>query len=352
MMARPLVASAAIAFALVACPPYRKVVVDGQEMTIDDAASRAFAAAQGSYDASRFDEAARGFAAVAEQYPDSAYADEARLQRGRALAKLGKLDEAQKAFKDIVEGPKESKFRKQAALELAQIQARVGKKEEAAESMRVAVEQMSEAEKRESAQKIAEAYAGAGAQGEAAAFAARALEVATTPEERTARLADYERALLAIPGPGPPRLVPDLDRKSPAWPPAALTLARIQLHAGDRTHADELARQILSEVNTGPVAEGAQAVELAISSSANVKPTLIGIALPLTGDFKAFSDQILNALALAIDLQNRSGVQVSLKDTRGEPDGAAQAADELTQDGGIVLLRPHGPPEGLAAAET
>src|SRR2546430_15220282 len=119
MMARPLVASAAIAFALVACPPSRKVVVDGQEMTLDDSASRAFAAAQGSYDASRFDEAARGFAAVAEQHPDSAYADEARLQRGRAPAQLGKLDAAPNAFKGIVEGRKGSTFRKQAALELA-----------------------------------------------------------------------------------------------------------------------------------------------------------------------------------------------------------------------------------------
>jgi ABC-type branched-subunit amino acid transport system substrate-binding protein/predicted negative regulator of RcsB-dependent stress response len=350
-MHRPLLALvASAAMTLAACAQSRKVVVDGQEMTLDDAASRAFAAAQAAYDASRFEEAARGFAAVAEQYPDSAYADEARLQRGRALAKLGKLDEAQKVFKDIVEGSRESRFRKQAALELAQIQARQGKKEEAAQSMRTAVEQMSEAEKRESAQKIADAYAGAGALGEAAAFAARALEGATTPEERAARLAEYERALLAMPGPGLARLVADLDRKSPAWPPAALTLARIQLHAGDRTHAEELARQILSEVNTGPVAEGARGIQLAISSSANVKPTLIGIALPLTGDFKGFSDQILNALALAVDLQNRSGVQVSVKDTRGEPDGAAQAVEDLAKDGAIVILGPIGLTEGSAAA--
>src|SRR5438067_1698156 len=346
-MKRVLLASALV---LVCCAPSRKVIVDGQEMTLEDASSRAFAAAQGAFDASRYDEAARGFAAVVEKYPDSPYADEARLQRGRALAKLGKLDEAQKAFKDIVEGPKETKFRKQAALELAQIQAKQGKKEEAAESMRAAVEQMSEAEKRESAQKIAEAYAGAGAQGEAAAFAARALEGATTPEDKAARLVEYERSLEAIPGPALARLVADLDRKSPAWPPAALTLARIQLHAGDRAHADELARQILSEMNTGPIAEGAQGVQLAISSGANVKPTLIGIALPLTGDFKAFSEQILNAFALAIDLQNRSGVQVSVKDTRGEPDGAAQAIEDLAKDGAIVILGPIGLTEGSAAA--
>src|SRR3954466_10101623 len=348
-MHRPLLALVA-SVALASCAQSRKVVVDGQEMTLDDAASRAFSVAQAAYDAGRFEEAARRFAAVADQYPDSAYADEARLQRGRALGKLGKLDEAQKVFKDIVEGPKESRFRKQAALELAQIQARQGKKEEAAQSMRTAVEQMSEAEKRESAQKIAEAYTSAGAQGEAAAFAARALEAEATPEERAARLADYERALQAMPGPGLARLVADLDRKSPAWPPAALTLARVQLHAGDRAHADELARQILAEVNTGPIAEGAQGIEVAISSSANVKPTLIGIALPLTGDFKGFSEQILNAPALAIDLQNRSGVQVSVKDTRGEPDGAAQAVEDLAKDGAVAILGPIGLSEGPAAA--
>src|SRR2546423_7998901 len=118
-MHRFLPALCASAAVTLACTPTRKVVVDGQEMSLDDAASRAFAAAQSSYDASRFEEAARGFAAVTEKYPDSAFADEARLQRGRALAKLGKLDEAQKAFQEVVEGPKESRFRKQAALELA-----------------------------------------------------------------------------------------------------------------------------------------------------------------------------------------------------------------------------------------
>ncbi|MFL5375510.1 MAG: ABC transporter substrate-binding protein [Myxococcales bacterium] len=349
-MNRARIAVVASALLVLSCAGARKVTVDGQEMTLEDAASRAFAAAQGSYDASRFDEAARGFAAVAEKYPESAYADQARLQQGRALVKLGKLDEAQKVFKGIVEGPKQSKFRKEAGLELAQIQAKQGNKEEAAESMRAAVEQMSEAEKQASAQKIAEAYAGAGAAGEAAAFAARALEGAATPEEKATRLAAYESALAAMPGPGLARLVADLDRKSPAWPPAALALARIPLHTGDRAHADELARQILSEVNEGPVAEGAKTVQVAISSSANVKPTLVGIALPLTGDFKAFSDQILNALALAVDLQNRSGIQVEMKDTRGEPDGAAQAVEDLAKDGAIVIVGPIGLTEGAAAA--
>jgi len=75
-------------------------------------------------------------------------------------------------------------------------------------------------------------------------FAARAVDAAPTPEERAARLLDYEKALHAAPGPVVAQLVADLDHRSAAWPPAALKLARLQLHAGDRAHADELSRQI------------------------------------------------------------------------------------------------------------
>ena len=156
-MHRPSLALCASVAVALSCAPSRKVVVDGQEMTLDDAASRAFAAAQAAYDASRFEEAARGFARVAEQYADSAYADEARLQRGRALAKLGKLDEAQKALKEIVEGQRESRFRKQAALELAQIQARQGKKEEAVKQQEKAVK-LAEGDMKKSLEKSLESY--------------------------------------------------------------------------------------------------------------------------------------------------------------------------------------------------
>src|SRR5207245_6839805 len=140
------------------------------------------------------------------------------------------------------------------------------------------------------ARSIANAYARTGEPGEGARFAAGASESAQTPEERAARLVDYEKALHAAPGPAVAQLVADLDRRSAAWPPAALKLARLQLHAGDRAHADELARQILAEVNTGPVAQGAQSIQLALSSAGNVRPNLIGIVLPLTGEYKALSD--------------------------------------------------------------
>src|SRR5207248_7032798 len=129
-----------------------------------------------------------------------------------------------------------------------------------------------------------------------------------------------------------------------------LPVTRLQLATGERAHADELAPQNRSEVDAGPVAEGAQSVQLAVSSSFGVKPNLIGIVLPLSGEYKALSDLMLNAIALAVDLQNRGGVQVSIKDSKGEPDAAAQAVEDLVREGAIAILGPIALAEGQAAA--
>jgi branched-chain amino acid transport system substrate-binding protein len=101
-------------------------------------------------------------------------------------------------------------------------------------------------------------------------------------------------------------------------------------------------------VNTGPIALGAQAIQL--SQPQLPRPNLIGIALPLTGEYKPFSDQVLNAVALAIDLQNKGPVQVEVKDTKGDADGAALAVEELARDGAVAILGPIALAEGTAAA--
>ncbi|MFL5310791.1 MAG: ABC transporter substrate-binding protein [Myxococcales bacterium] len=340
-----------VAALLAACGgPSRTVIVNGREVSYDDAANDVLGRGKRALAAGRTDDALKAFREVIDRFGQSAAADEARFLEGQALARAGRLQDAQGKLTDLLEKHPNTSFKKEAALELSAVQTKLGNTQEAAEAMRTAVSQMSDAEKQQAARSIAEAFARTGEPGEAVRFAARAVEAAQTAEERAARLADYEKALHAAPGPAVAQLVGDLDRRSAAWPPAALKLARLQLHAGDRAHADELARQILSEVNTGPVAQGAQGIQLALSSAGNVKPNLIGIVLPLTGEYKALSDLMLNAIALAVDLQNRGGVQVSIKDSKGEPDAAAQAIEDLVREGAIAILGPIALAEGQAAA--
>lgn len=301
---------------------------DGEERESQDELVRARAA----LDAGRFDEAADGFAAVLKQHPQGEQADEARYRRGQALARADRLEEAQVTLAKFLEERPTSRFKDAAALELQLVQAKLSKNQEAAQALQKSVDAQREREKAEGTPR-----------GLSLRAAAQALEGGGAA-------AAWETALEEAPAQEVARLVAEFDKKSKAWPAAALKLARIQLHTGDRAHAGELAGEILAVDAQGTAAEGARALQQSLQSAAQVKPTLVGIILPLTGDLKGFADQALNGIALTLDLQGRGPLQVQVVDTKGEPDTAADAVEQLAQAGAIAILGPLGIQEGLAAA--
>ena len=334
----------AVLLLLLACAPARTVMVNGHQVPYEEGAGIELGVAKASFDAGKYDLAAQQFATFIQRYRDSDLLDEALFRHGQALAKTNKLQEAQVALQDFLERRPTSPFKNSAVVELAAIQAKLG--QPAPPLPPVDPSQMSEQDKNQAAAALAESYARNGQWGEAMRWGARALETASSAESEP-RLKQYERALEAAPAPDIARLVSDLDRKSPAWPAAALKLARIQLHTGDRSHAEELARDVLSA--GGAYDDGARTVQQAAQGSP-LRPNLVGIVLPLTGDLKGFADQALNGIALTLDLQGRGKVQVEVVDTRGEPDVAAEAVEQLAQKGAIAVLGPLGIAEGLAAA--
>ncbi len=338
------------AFALLlalACASARTVTVGGREVPYEQAARDEFATARASLDQGKYELAVQQFGAFVQRYPDSGLVDEALFRRAQALSKGGKLQEAQAALQDFLEKRPASPFKGPAAVELAQVQARLAGAP--ATAPHVDTSQMSEKEKDQAAAALAETLARSGQAGEALRWSARAVESAD-PADREARLRQLETALDAAPAPDVARLVSELDKRSAAWAPAALKLARVQLHTGDRAHAADLAGEILSADAQGRYAEGARAVQEAARGSAQLKPNLIGIVLPLTGDLKGFADQALNGIALTLDLQGRGNFQVEVVDTKGEPDAAADAVEQLAQRGAVAILGPLGIAEGLAAA--
>ena len=338
---------------LSSCTPRRTVVVDGQSLPYEDAAARAFAAAKAAQDGGRYEQAASLYGDFLEQYADSDLSDEARFRRAQALAKANQLGQAQSAFQDLLEKHPTSKFKKAAALELSLVQARLGKTDTAGQPVKPAVEGMSESEKQQSAAAVSQAYQQSGDAAQGVRWAARAVEGAPEGPERDARLKEYVAAVESAPASDVAKLVAEVDRKSPAWAPAAIRLARIELHTGDRAHAGELAAQVLATGSAGAEADAAaRDVQRATGAGAEVKPQLVGIALPRSGDanLKAFADQVLDAIALAIDLENKGPIKVVIKDTKGEPDAAAEAVEELAKEGAIVILGPIGLVEGPAAA--
>src|SRR5437016_7242089 len=338
--------STAVLLLLLACAPARNVMVNGRQVPYEEGARIELGAAKASFDAGKYDLAAQQFASFIQRYRDSDLLDEALFRHGQALAKANKLQEAQVALQDFLERRPTSPFKNSAVVELAAIQARLG--QPAPPLPPVDPSQMSEQDKNLAAAALAESYARNGQWGEAMRWGARALETASGAE-RESRLKQYERAVEAAPAPDIAKLVSDLERKSPAWPAGALKLARLQLHTGDRSHAEDLARDVPSATGQGPYADGARAVQQAAQGAA-LRSNLVGIVLPLTGDLKGFADQALNGIALTLDLQGRGKVQVEVVDTKGEPDVAADAVEQLAQKGAIAVLGPLGIAEGLAAA--
>ncbi len=334
------------------CAP-RRTIVDPQGNTVgyDEAASESFRQAKGALDAGRNADAAAEFGAFISKFGDSDLADEARLRRGQALTRAGKLAEAQAAFEELLEKHPTSTFKRPAAIELSNVQARLGNGK-TPETIKPVVEEMSSGEKKEAAAAIAESYSRSGDPGEGARWGAKAVEAVPEGPEREARLRDYAATLELAPAQDVAKIVAELDRKSPAWTLAALKLARIQLHTGDRAHAMELSSEILTQTGQGPLADGVRQIQQEISGSGQLKPTLIGIVLPLSGPpiYKTYADLALNAIALSVDLQNRGGLQVEVKDSKFDPEAAAQAVEDLARDGAIAIIGPIGLAEGAAAA--
>jgi ABC-type branched-subunit amino acid transport system substrate-binding protein/predicted negative regulator of RcsB-dependent stress response len=339
--------SAVLVLLLLACGPGRTVVVNGRQVPYEEAAQSDFQLAKAALDDGKYDLAALRFSAFVQRYKDSQLVDEALFRRAQALTKAGRLQESQAALQDFLEKHPTSPHKNSAALELAAVQSKLG--QAGPPPAQLDTSQLSEKEKNQAAAALAESYARSGQPGEAMRWAARALESAPA-QEHDARLKDFERALDAAPGRDIARLVSDLDRKSPAWPAAALKLARIQLHLGDRSHARELASDIVSADGQGPYADTARGVLKAAQEPGPLNPRLLGIVLPLTGDLKGFADQALNGIALTLDLQGRGSLMVEVVDTKGEPDAAADAVDQLAHRGAIAILGPLGIAEGLAAA--
>lgn len=82
------------------------------------------------------------------------------------------------------------------------------------------------------------------------------------------------------------------------------------------------------------------AIGAALASRAAVKTRvvdgMVGVAVPLTGRFKAWGEAILQGVALAIP--EGGPVRVVAKDTRGEPDGAAEAVAQLAAEGAVAIV--------------
>jgi ABC-type branched-subunit amino acid transport system substrate-binding protein len=93
-------------------------------------------------------------------------------------------------------------------------------------------------------------------------------------------------------------------------------------------------------------------VALAARASAARAPTVagtIGVAVPLSGKFKAWGEAIVQGVTLAVP--EGGPIRIVVKDTRGEPDGAADAVAQLAAEGAVAIVGGVTNAEALRAAQ-
>jgi ABC-type branched-subunit amino acid transport system substrate-binding protein len=131
------------------------------------------------------------------------------------------------------------------------------------------------------------------------------------------------------------RLREELPQDAPVQEPLAMKLARIHLHLRDYPRAEEAAREVFQRWPEGPYAAEARALVDRIAKLTFVRPNVLGVAVPLSGPYKRWGDAILQGVGLALE---GSTVRLAVRDTRGEPDGAAQALEQLALEEGAIAV--------------
>ncbi|HEX9308287.1 MAG TPA: penicillin-binding protein activator [Anaeromyxobacter sp.] len=187
----------------------------------------------------------------------------------------------------------------------------------------------------EAAARAADAALSLGADADAVRWLSELARI-SPPEARAGVLRRAADAVDRLPFIDVARLREELPQDAPVQEPLAMKLARIQLHLRDYGRAEEAAREVFLRWPEGPYAAEARAIVDRISKLTFVRPNVVGVAVPLSGPYKRWGDAILQGVGIALE---GSQVKLAVRDTRGEPDGAAAALEALAlEEGAIVVL--------------
>lgn len=148
--------------------------------------------------------------------------------------------------------------------------------------------------------------------------------------EHVVGFVDVRRLVETLPGDG--------------FPKALLTykLGRIQFHVRDYPGARETFQRYLSKYPSGPHATGAQRLVDRIATLALVKPTRIGVLLPMTGKHRSYGKLALRTIKLALGIKKDGnvgkGLELVVEDTESDAVVAARKADKLILEDHVILI--------------
>ena len=185
--------------------------------------------------------------------------------------------------------------------------------------------------------------------GDAVRWRSEAMSLAHDEAEQKAQQARiFELLETRVPFLEVARLAQEMPAESPVWPVVQLKLAKIYAHLRDRTRQRETLEVLLAKAPQSPYASEAQTMLARLERHAVAKPDVIGVAVPLSGKFKAFGESALAGLQLAL---SGSKIKLVIKDTAGDVTRARAAVAALAQDDQVIaIVGPVLTPESVEAA--
>jgi len=327
---------AVLVLALAGCPK-RVVVVNGQEMgaaQADDLARRDLAAVRRETQLLPAEERAARLEAFAARYRGVEAAAEALHDAGAEWRAAGRPDRAAQVLGTLLTEYPLYRRAVEAKYLLALVDLDLGRSRDGLATIGSLYEKLPAGMRPEAAARAAEAALAVGADADAVRWLAEVTRI-SPPEARPAALARAADAVDRLPFIDVARLREELPADAAVQEALAMKLARIHLHLRDYPRAEETAREVFLRWPEGPYAAEAKAIVDRIAKLTFVRPNVIGVAVPLSGAYKRWGDAILQGVGLALE---GSTARLAVRDTRGEPDGAAAAIEALALEEGAIAI--------------
>ena len=130
---------------------------------------------------------------------------------------------------------------------------------------------------------------------------------------------------------------------------ARLRLARLALERGDEDEALEALAALEADFADGPVGREAAGLRRDAEARRVIRPGAYGVLLPLSGPLAPLGRGALRGAMVGAGLfaDTDPGVRLLVADSRGEPEAAARAVEDLAARGAVGIA---GPLKGTAAA--
>jgi branched-chain amino acid transport system substrate-binding protein len=130
--------------------------------------------------------------------------------------------------------------------------------------------------------------------------------------------------------------------KSPYAPDITFQMATLYLEDNQLDKAKEMAMTLVrSTPEQYWVSQGKSILEK-VEQELSVKKDVIGCVLPLSGPYAIYGEEVLNGIQLGMGLWNPSGdklgIELVIKDTRGEAEEALLAVEELVREEKVIAI--------------